>query len=229
MKFNSKLVFRPNTILTTPTMKIDFANTFKNTNSNKKTNHNSDPDNLSTTIPSTLKTIPYNPNYLNRVINDIKDEINNLKGFYEGNCFGVSANQIGYNIHLFLIRKYPLSPKLKQTDVIINGEIIETSKSTSLKWEGCISDKENLLLIERPESIKIKYNDINGNIKREWLKPVRSRIAQHEIDHCEGIDIYTRKIVDVIEINKLYDSVSGKNTMMIEEWYDKQISKGYLF
>ena len=72
----------------------------------------------------------------------MKNTIDNIEGFYSGNTLGISANQVGYNLKIMMISKYPRHPykRNKLYDVLINPEIIKLSEEEKLFWEGCISD-----------------------------------------------------------------------------------------
>lgn len=163
---------------------------------------------------------------INTIFNELISEIKNIKGFYDGNCVGLSANQIGYNYKLFIVSKFPKSEKLKNKafDIYINPEIVEYSLNEVLKWEGCISDKENLLLIKRPEVIKLKYYDIKGNIRTDILPVAKSRIVQHEMDHLNGVDFYDKlKIYDKVNIKKL-----DADPFYYDKWLEKELEREYL-
>lgn len=40
---------------------------------------------------------------------------------------------------------------------VFNPEIIESSKELCLAWEGCISNDDNIALVERPVKVKVKF------------------------------------------------------------------------
>jgi peptide deformylase len=170
-----------------------------------------------------LKT--FSQEKLKSIYNEMVAEIKNIKGFYEGNCVGLSANQIGYNYNIFVVSKFPKSEsrKNKVFDFYINPEIIEYSMNQVLKWEGCISDKENLILLKRPELIKLKYTDMKGNIHIDILPQAKSRIIQHEMDHLNGVDFYKLKIYDKVEI-KMLDGDSS----YFDQWLEKESEREYL-
>ena len=191
--FVPKLVYYPNPKLFTKCNLIDFSKT-------------------------SLKSI-------NQIVLEMKTQILNIKGFYENNCIGMSANQIGYDCSLFIISKYPKSEKEKTKfyDVFINAEIVELSKKEVFKWEGCISDRDHLLLISRPEIIKVKFYNIKGELEVKELSPIKSRICQHEMDHINGIDLYSRKIIEKVRIKDL-----ETNSNLYDKFLEQSQAKGYL-
>jgi peptide deformylase len=189
-----KLVFHPNKILLTPCKPIEI---------NDK-----------------------NQNFIKQILKEMKFTMQNITGFYEDNCLGLAANQIGYNYKIMIISKYPKIEKLKNkvVDVIINPEITYFSDVNSLKWEGCISDKKNMLLIQRPEIVKIKYIDENFVKNEKLLGAIQSRIVQHEIDHLNGIDMYERNIIDKIAIKTLEE-----NDKFYGEWFEDARKRNFFF
>ncbi len=47
--------------------------------------------------------------------------------------------------------------------------------------------------VVRPEGVKVRYQDLSGNIIEEELHGYQARIFQHETDHLEGI-LFTDKL-----------------------------------
>jgi peptide deformylase len=156
---------------------------------------------------------------------EITKEIQSIKGFYQGNCIGMSANQLGYNYNIFVVSKFPKSEtqKNKFFEMYINPEIVESSDNQVLKWEGCVSDKQNLLLLRRPEFITLKYFDIKGRMHIDKLPQAKSRIIQHEMDHLNGVDFYKTKIFDQVQIEVL----DGDSTFLTQ-WIENELEREYL-
>jgi len=69
----------------------------------------------------------------------------------------------------------------------INPEIIEFSKNNSSFNEGCLSFPGARSEVIRPESIKIKYLDFNGENQVKNFNGISATCIQHEIDHLNGI------------------------------------------
>ena len=70
---------------------------------------------------------------------------------------------------------------------MINPRIVGFSENQCLAWEGCISNDDDMCLMERPVQVKAKFNDILGKEYELLLTGLMSRIFQHEIDHLNGI------------------------------------------
>ena len=69
----------------------------------------------------------------------------------------------------------------------INPEIIEFSKNDSVFNEGCLSFPGARAEVIRPESIKLKYLDFNGEKQVKEFDGISATCLQHEIDHLNGI------------------------------------------
>ena len=44
-----------------------------------------------------------------------------------------------------------------------NPEIVEVSPENIKLWEGCLSNEDEIVLIERPKAIKVKFLNFKGN------------------------------------------------------------------
>ena len=56
--------------------------------------------------------------------------------------------------------------------------------------EGCLSFLDLFLMIERPETIKVYYQDYTGEEKNAQFTGLTARCFQHELDHMNGV-VYT--------------------------------------
>jgi len=74
----------------------------------------------------------------------------------------------------------------------INPEIIESSPEKSSFNEGCLSFPGARAEVIRPESVTIKFLDINGNQQVKRYDGISATCIQHEIDHLNGITFVDR-------------------------------------
>lgn len=79
--------------------------------------------------------------------------------------------------------------------VIINPEIVWTSRKTVNGIEGCLSIPGYLGEVERAESIRVRAQDRNGKKLKLSLSGWTARIFQHEIDHLDGV-LYIDKLTE---------------------------------
>ena len=113
------------------------------------------------------------------LVSDLVDTLKKAKGL------GLAANQIAVPRRVFVVdlSVIDLSETLR---VFINPEIVETSGMVELE-EGCLSFPELYLKIERPEKVRIRAMDVDGNTFEMTANGTAARAIQHEFDHIEGI------------------------------------------
>jgi peptide deformylase len=70
--------------------------------------------------------------------------------------------------------------------VIVNPEILE--RAGELTWlEGCLSVPDFQAEVERAAWVRVRYQDLEGNLLEEDVDELRAVCFQHEIDHLDGI------------------------------------------
>ena len=69
--------------------------------------------------------------------------------------------------------------------ILVNPDIIELSGNCVIE-EGCLSIPEVRVEVERPEEIRVIYQDIKGNKKDLKCDGILARVIQHEVDHLRG-------------------------------------------
>lgn len=110
---------------------------------------------------------------------------------------GLAAPQIGKSLRLFVIDSAPMvndpdekNPRYRQPPVrraFINPVMLE---ETGESWgfdEGCLSIPGIHEQVQRPERIRLRYEDENRQPQEEVFEGIAARIIQHEYDHLEGI------------------------------------------
>jgi len=94
---------------------------------------------------------------------------------------GLAAPQIGLPYQFFLI-------KLKDKEkVFVNPQIEYKKNRETTQLEGCLSLPNIWANVTRPKTIKIKYQDLEGNWQKTGYDGLASRIVQHEFSHLQGI------------------------------------------
>ncbi len=131
-----------------------------------------------------------------RVIKNINDRIRVLSEdmidtMIENNGIGLAAPQVGVLKRLIVvdIEEDPM--------IMINPEILEKSGEQIIN-EGCLSVPNKNGDVKRPEQLKVKYTDLNGNshtIKTEGLLSV---VISHEVDHLNGV-LFIDKVIEETE------------------------------
>ena len=136
-----------------------------------------------------------------------------LPTMYHANGMGIAAVQVGIPIKLFVV-DVPTKTQdeqgnpvdIRTPEIYINAQIIESSEEKIILPEGCLSVPERFITtnfkiddhkqccVQRPISIKVRYQDQQGQWREKYLDgtvDARSqwdaRCWQHEYDHTEGI------------------------------------------
>lgn len=119
---------------------------------------------------------------------------------YEG--VGLAGPQIGLMQRIFVAEiPRPAAedeephPQSGQTYVLINPEIIKTSQELVEGQEGCLSIPNWAGLVDRPQWIEVRAQDLTGRRIKLKVDGLLARIFQHEIDHLNGI-LYIDHITD---------------------------------
>jgi len=106
------------------------------------------------------------------------------------NGVGLAAPQVGKLIRLYVcrdeIKDFEGKYTLGEPKVMINPVLTNPSEETTVQVEGCLSIPGLHLNIERPKSIHIRYQNVQGNWIEEDLTDYFARINMHENDHLNG-------------------------------------------
>ncbi len=128
----------------------------------------------------------------------IKNLVDSMRHY---NLIGISAPQINNNIRVLVteIRKTKNrnTKELDNLKVFINPQIIFYSKEKVKGYEGCgsVANANLFGLVNRPKSIIVKAQDINGKWFELKASGLLGRVIQHEYDHLDGI-LFIDKVPD---------------------------------
>ena len=102
---------------------------------------------------------------------------------------GLSANQIGMYVRAFAMIK-----DLEYNEVIVcfNPRIIKRYEDNVWCEEGCLSFPDEIINVERPDRIVVKYEDEDRKDHKIKLSGMAARVFLHEFDHLEGI-VFTER------------------------------------
>jgi peptide deformylase len=107
------------------------------------------------------------------------------KIMFENNGIGLAAPQCGVSKRLFIMGN---SDKLF---VCINPEILY-GEGEKRDVEGCLSFPDLWFRVLRNTKIKVRYQNITGEIVEQDFKDLIARVYQHELDHLSGICFDTK-------------------------------------
>ena len=106
---------------------------------------------------------------------------------YDG--VGLSANQIGIEERAFAMIR-----DIEYNDIIVcfNPRIVKRYDDEVWCEEGCLSFPDEIINIQRPDRIVVKYEDEDKKDHKIKLDGFAARVFQHEFDHLNGIDFTQR-------------------------------------
>jgi len=124
---------------------------------------------------------------------------------------GLSANQVGLNLKLFIAQ---IPEQRMETEgekitlmatefyAIFNPEIKKTSKEKTIMEEGCLSVPKMFGEVKRPEKITLIGLDENGKKIKSKAEGLLAKVFQHETDHLNGI-LFIDKAKNIRKIKDL--------------------------
>jgi peptide deformylase len=131
---------------------------------------------------------------INRLIDDMVDTLHDYGGI------GLAAPQIGEMVRLAIIeipggatRYGALAPLARS--VFINPTIEVVDAATAGYWEGCLSVPGLRGFVERPQHVRVRYQNELGEAGELELKGFPATVFQHEFDHLDGV-LYIDRISD---------------------------------
>ncbi len=121
---------------------------------------------------------------LKTLIEDMTDTM------YDAHGIGLAAIQVGVPKRILVIdlQEAPEGEEAeKNPRVFINPEILDPSEELAGYKEGCLSVPEQYADVERPATIRARWQDIDGKTHEENMDGLMATCLQHEMDHLEGI------------------------------------------
>jgi peptide deformylase len=128
-----------------------------------------------------------------REVEEFNDDLARLVGrmlslMTDANGVGLAANQVGVVRRVFVFQ-----PDAEQEAVaVVNPVIAERSDETVSDQEGCLSMQGVQVPVERAARVRLEGRDPAGNGLSLELADLGARVAQHELDHLDGVLIIDR-------------------------------------
>jgi peptide deformylase len=105
---------------------------------------------------------------------------------------GLAATQVGVLQRMFAYRVDPED----EPQVLINPRIVASSEETSTFIEACLSFNTVLVTVERPVSVEVTAQTVDGEDMTFTADDYAASLMQHEIDHLDGIITLDRAAPD---------------------------------
>jgi peptide deformylase len=104
----------------------------------------------------------------------------------KSDALGLSANQVGHPYRVFVMRTGD------KPYAVFNPKVVDVSDKELTMKEGCLSFPLLYLSVKRPDSVRIRFQNEEGEMRTEKFIGMTARIALHEFDHMLG-KVYTQK------------------------------------
>ena len=114
-----------------------------------------------------------------QAIQDLADELLTLTEKLDG--LGIAAPQVGESLRICV------AVLAGRAQVLINPRIVDHSIDKALGEEGCLSFPGLFGKVSRFESVTIEAQGRDGSPMHLELEKMDARVAQHEIDHLDGV------------------------------------------
>ena len=110
---------------------------------------------------------------------------------YDAPGIGLAAVQVGQPIRLLVIDLQEPAEEggepVRDPLIFINPEILWHSDSDVPYTEGCLSVPEQYAEVMRPDRIRARWRDVDGNSLEEEIDGLLAVCLQHEMDHLNGV------------------------------------------
>jgi peptide deformylase len=111
-----------------------------------------------------------------------------LEAMKEASGVGLAAPQGGESVRVFVASE---TGELEDARVFLNPKVEPFGATVGME-EGCLSVPGVRRNIDRSESVRLKWTDLDGNAQEAEFNGLLARIVQHECDHLDGILFFER-------------------------------------
>ncbi len=117
---------------------------------------------------------------------------------------GLAANQVGFNLALFVARP-------KEKFYIFANPELQLLGEPELREEGCLSVPHKWGLVKRAPKVRLTYHDLQGKRRTLTATGLLAQIMQHEVDHLHGI-LFTDKTTELWDIHDQTEITAATST-----------------
>ena len=122
----------------------------------------------------------------------LKDLVESMaERMYLSSGVGLAAPQVGVTRKVVLIDP-SAGDEANQLTVMVNPRVTWQSEEVAPGDEGCLSLPGVVTRVFRALAVDVEYYDVEGVMQTVRCTGFKARIAQHEIDHLDGIMMIDR-------------------------------------
>ncbi len=131
-----------------------------------------------------LKTVSEPVDRVDDELRALMDDM--LETMYAAPGIGLAAIQIGVPVRV-IVMDLAHDGDAPEPRFFVNPEILDQSDTLTSYAEGCLSVPEFYEDVERPDTVRVRYLDYDGNPREEEARDLFAVCIQHEMDHLEGV------------------------------------------
>ena len=125
-------------------------------------------------------------------VSDFDDDLRRLADrmtelMHDAQGVGLAATQVGVLRRVFVFEPDEYGPR-----IVVNPTIVTLGDELESDGEGCLSLQGVRVPVERPTTLTIAGKNQDGEDVSYELAGYEARIAQHELDHLDGVLIIDR-------------------------------------
>ena len=109
-----------------------------------------------------------------------------IETMYDAPGIGLAAIQLGLP-HRLVVLDVARQDEPRQPLFLVNPEIVWSSGERSVYEEGCLSIPDYYEEVERPQAVRIRFLDRDGQACEMPADGLLATAVQHEIDHLNGV------------------------------------------
>ena len=109
-----------------------------------------------------------------------------LETMYAAPGMGLAAPQVGV-LRRVIVVDVTRADGPRDPVCMVNPELIEVSAETAVFEEGCLSFPDQYAEVSRPAAIRVRYLDVDNEVRELAVEGMRGTCIQHEMDHLEGV------------------------------------------
>ncbi len=138
------------------------------------------------TVPNpVLKQVSKPVDKVDDALRELMDDM--LETMYDAPGIGLAAVQIGVPVRVIVMDLAGGEDETREPRFFVNPEILEKVEETKPYDEGCLSVPDVYETVDRPERVRLRYLNYQGEEVVEWAEGLYATCIQHEMDHLEGV------------------------------------------
>ncbi len=108
-----------------------------------------------------------------------------FEAMYVAPGIGLAAPQVGHDLRVAIVDLH--ENEVRAPITLVNPEIIRASDQLVAREEGCLSLPNQYAEVVRPQTVRVRFQDLDGRRQELDADGLLATCLQHEIDHLDGV------------------------------------------